>query len=53
MPVTTTENENSVQFKLDDEESATVRDITKVDALATACKVIIRKAIEAYKEEAK
>lgn len=50
MNTPTTSNENSVQFKLDDEEAAAVRDITKVDALATACKVIIRKAIEAKKD---
>lgn len=39
---------SSVQFRLDDDDAAIVKDITKVDTISTACKAIVRKAIEDY-----
>lgn len=44
------ENRNSVQFFLDDDEAAVLRDITKVDALSPAAKSIVRKAIDEYRK---
>ena len=41
-------SKNSCQFFLSDEEATVVRNITKVDALSTAAKSIVRKAIDAY-----
>lgn len=41
-------SKNSCQFFLSDEEAMVVRNITKVDALSTAAKSIVRKAIDAY-----
>lgn len=42
------EKKTSVQFFVDDEEAAAIRDITKVDALGPASLSIVRKAIEAH-----
>ena len=50
MPMTPNENRNSVQFFLDDDEAAVLRDITKVDALSPAAKSIVRKAIDEYRK---
>lgn len=47
----TTTSKNSCQFFLDDEEAKVVRHITKVDALSTAAKSIVRKAIETYRRK--
>lgn len=43
----------SVQFFVNDEEAAAIRDITKVDALGPAALSMIRHDIEDYRANAK
>jgi hypothetical protein len=49
----TEEKKTSVQFRVNDEEAATIRDITKVDALGPAALSMIRHDIEVYRANAK
>ena len=39
-----------VQIRIDDDLIATVRDMTKVDAIATAVVAVLRRAAEDYKK---
>ena len=43
------ENIRRVQIRLDDDLIATIHDMTKVDAVATAAVAVIRRAAEDYK----
>lgn len=50
---TAEEKKTSVQFFVNDEEAAAIRDITKVDALGPAALSIVRHTIEDYHANAK
>ena len=41
-----------VQIRLDDDLIATIQDMTKVDAVATAAVAVIRRAAEEYRRSA-
>ena len=45
------EEYRQINIRLTDAEIAAVRDLTKVDAVATAVVAIVRKAIEAHTEK--
>lgn len=44
------ENLRLVQIRVDDELIATIRDMTKVDAIATAVVAVLRRSAEEYKK---